>query len=260
MENALLNLALNARDAMAGGGRVTIETENISLGDPFSAAKLDVEPGDYIILSVSDGGCGIASENLKHVFEPFFTTKEVGAGSGLGLSMVYGFAKQSGGNVTIDSELGVGTTVKLYLPRSKSKSDEAASSRARPPIPLAQGERIFVVEDDVEVRRLAVATLSGLGYKVVEAGSAEEALEKIQLSAPIDLLLSDVVLPGAMNGPDLAAEIRRSSPATKIVHMTGYAKDSFRGDAELGEQTPVVQKPFKRAELANVIRSALDNA
>ncbi len=258
LENALLNLAINARDAMAEGGRLTIETANISLRDDFAAAQAEVEPGDYIALSVSDTGSGIASDTLKHVFEPFFTTKSAGVGSGLGLSMVYGFAKQSDGNVTIYSELGKGTTVKLYLPRSAGVTDETDTSRAESVLPSAQGETILIVEDDVDVRTLAVVLLSGLGYEIVEAGDAEAALAVLQHSARIDLLLSDVVLAGAMNGPDLALEIRRGDPTIKIVFMTGYAKEAFDNYAGLDERTLVIQKPFNKITLANIVRRGLD--
>ena len=258
LENALLNLSINARDAMKGGGRLTIETENISLDDDFAAAQAEVAPGHYIMLAVSDTGSGIASDVLSHVFEPFFTTKNVGQGSGLGLSMVYGFAKQSGGNVTIYSEMDRGTTVKLYLPRSFAQDGEDIHARSNSSVPEARGETIFVVEDDPDVRTLAVALLSGLGYNIVEAGDGETALEVLQHSGTIDLLLSDVVLPGAMNGPDLAAEIRRRSPNTRIVYMTGYAKEAFSNYTDLEEGAHVIQKPFKRADLASVTRSVLD--
>ena len=217
LESALLNLSINARDAMPGGGRLTVETANISVDDEYAAAQAELEPGEYVMLGVSDSGSGISGATLKHVFEPFFTTKDVGRGSGLGLSMVYGFAKQSGGNVTIYSEPGQGTSVKLYLPRASGENEDAGLSRAAPDVPAAQGERILVVEDDADVRTLAVALLSGLGYEIAEAGSAEAGLEVMQHLPPIDLLLSDVVLPGAMNGSDLADEVRNLSPTTKIV-------------------------------------------
>jgi PAS domain S-box-containing protein len=259
LENALLNLAINARDAMSDGGSLTIETANISLDDEFAAAQAEVEPGEYVMLGVSDTGSGIAEETLKHVFEPFFTTKEVGKGTGLGLSMVYGFAKQSGGNLTIYSELDEGTTIKLYLPRSVAQSDDAVLNKMTSDISLAQeGERILIVEDDADVRMLAVALLSGLGYEIAEAGSAEAALDILKHTAPIDLLLSDVVLPGAMNGPDLAAEVRRHSQTTKILYMTGYAKEAFNNIAGLDERMHVIQKPFKKADLANKVMSVLD--
>ena len=259
LENALLNLTINARDAMPDGGLLTIETANLTLGDEFSAAQADVEPGDYVMLGVSDSGTGIPPETLKHVFEPFFTTKEVGKGSGLGLSMVYGFAKQSGGNVTIYSEPGDGTTVKIYLPRSTAEDNESSDSSADGNIPTAKGERILIVEDNPDVRTLAVAILSGLGYEIVEAGSAQAGLDAMAHSARIDLLLSDVVLPGNLNGPDLAAEVRRRDPTIKIVFMTGYAEDAFSNRDISAEQMNLIQKPFGKADLANTIRRVLDS-
>ena len=259
LENVLLNLAINARDAMPEGGLLTIETANKSLSDEYAAAQAEVEPGDYVMLGVSDTGSGMAKDTLQHIFEPFYTTKELGKGTGLGLSMVYGFAKQSGGNVTIYSEPGDGTTVKLYLPRSVGQNDDAALDRARSDIPSSQGEKILIVEDDADVRTLAVALLSGLGYEIAEAASGEAALEVMKYSAAIDLLLSDVVLPGAMNGPDLAAEVRRQGPTTKIVYMTGYAEQAFDNQNTLDEHTRVLQKPFKKADLATTIRSVLDD-
>ncbi len=259
LENVLLNLAINARDAMPEGGLLTIETANKSLSDEYAAAQAEVEPGDYVMLGVSDTGSGMAKDTPQNIFEPFYTTKELGKGTGLGLSMVYGFAKQSGGNVTIYSEPGDGTTVKLYLPRSVGQNDDAALDRARSDIPSSQGEKILIVEDDADVRTLAVALLSGLGYEIAEAGSGETALGVMKYSAAIDLLLSDVVLPGAMNGPDLAAEVRRQGPTTKIVYMTGYAEQAFDNQNTLDEHTRVLQKPFKKADLATTIRSVLDD-
>jgi PAS domain S-box-containing protein len=257
LENALLNLSINSRDAMAAGGCLTIETANITLSDKAAAAQIEIELGDYVVLSVSDTGSGIAEETMKHVFEPFFTTKGVGEGSGLGLSMVYGFAKQSGGAATIHSKLNEETTVKLYLPRAVEHKDETHKNDSMSDIPMAQGENILVVEDDADVRHLAVGLLSGLGYEISEAGSAEAALDVLKHSGAIDLVLSDVVLPGAMNGPDLAAEVRRHSPGIKIIFMTGYAKEAFNSHAELGEYSHVIQKPFKKADLAATIRSVL---
>ncbi len=259
LENALLNLTINARDTMPDGGALTIETANVTLSDENSALQADVEPGYYVMLGVSDTGSGIAADTLEHVFEPFFTTKDVGKGSGLGLSMVYGFAKQSGGNATIYSELGEGTTVKVYLPRSAAKDDAAEANDGAENIPLAHGERILIVEDNPNVRALAVALLTELRYEIVEACSAQAALEVMAHAAKIDLLLSDVVLPGDMNGPELAAEIQRRNPAIKIIFMTGYAEDAFNNRDESNEQMNVIQKPFGKAGLAKKIRRVLDS-
>ncbi len=259
LENAFLNLTINARDAMPEGGRLTIETANLTLGEEVSADQADIEPGDYVMLGVSDSGTGIPPEALKHVFEPFFTSKEVGKGSGLGLSMVYGFAKQSGGNATIYSEAGKGTTVKIYLPRSTAKDNASDSSDDAGNIPTAQGERILVVEDNPDVRILAVALLSDLGYEIIEAGSAQAGLDAMTHAAGIDLLLTDVVLPGALNGPELAAEARRRNPAIKVIFMTGYAEDAFSNRDDSDSQMNLIQKPFGKADLANVIRRVFDS-
>ncbi len=260
LENALLNLSINARDAMPQGGRLIIETANISLQDEAAAAQVDVEPGDYVMLSVSDSGCGIDEETLKHVFEPFFTTKDVGKGSGLGLSMVYGFAKQSDGSVAITSTPGEGSTVRLYLPVLAAAEDEAAGSETDSEVPASHGERILVVEDDEEVRELAVSLLADLGYQTIEANCAQTALDLMQHAGAIDLVLSDVVLPGAMNGPDLAGEIQRSVPAVKIVYMTGYAEEAFDHHSALNERTHIIHKPFRKFDFASAIRLALDEA
>ena len=260
LENALLNLAINARDAMPVGGRLTVETANISLDDEYAAAQAEVAPGDYVMLGVSDTGTGIAKDMLKHVFEPFYTTKDVGRGTGLGLSMVHGFAKQSGGNVTIYSEPGAGTTVKLYLPRSAALRDTTVDRASRSGTPSARdGELVLVVEDDADVRTLAVALLSDLGYAIAEAGSAEAALDMLQHNPGIDLMLTDVVLPGPLNGPDLAVAVQRRYPAIRIVYMTGYAEEAFDSHVEIDKPAQVILKPFKKAGLARAVRSALDD-
>ena len=258
LENALLNLSINARDAMPRGGRLKIEATNISLPDEVAAKQADVDPGDYVVLTVSDAGCGIAEDTLGHVFEPFFTTKDVGKGSGLGLSMVYGFAKQSGGAAVITSTLGDGTEVKLYLPVWAGHGDEIADNQSIAEIPRSQGERVLVVEDDDEVRAFAVSLLSDLGYDTVEADTAQTALSVLDQTGAIDLVLSDVVLPAAMNGPDLMAEFRRRVPTIKIIYMTGYAEQAFDHTGELEEGTRLIQKPFKKTDFANAIRETLD--
>ncbi|PPR21494.1 MAG: Blue-light-activated protein, partial [Alphaproteobacteria bacterium MarineAlpha10_Bin1] len=220
--------------------------------------QADVDPGDYVVLIVSDTGCGIAEDTLGHVFEPFFTTKDVGKGSGLGLSMVYGFAKQSGGAAVITSTLGDGTEIKLYLPVRAGHGDEIADNQSIAEIPRSQGERVLVVEDDDEVRALAVSFLSDLGYDTAEADSAQTALEMLENAGAIDLVLSDVVLPGAMNGPDLMAELRRRIPAIKIIYMTGYAERTFNHPGGLESGTRLIRKPFKKTDFANAIRQTLD--
>ena len=257
VENALLNLALNARDAMPNGGRLTIETANATLGEAYAKKHAGVVAGDYVVLSVRDSGRGMAPEVLEHVFEPFFTTKGVGEGSGLGLSMVYGFAQQSGGHVSIDSKPGRGTRVRLYLPKA-DPVDEETGEAATKDDPRARGETVLVLEDDENVRKLAVTHLEDLGYVVLHARHGQEALGVLQKAARVDLLLSDVVLPGGMNGPELAERARQNDPALKVLFMSGYAetafqsRDQFRGDAAM------LKKPFRKRELAQRIRGALD--
>jgi PAS domain S-box-containing protein len=257
LENALLNLALNARDAMPDGGCLTIESSNLPLSEAAAAAEADVGPGDYVVLRVSDTGGGVAEEALGRVFEPFFTTKEVGKGTGLGLSMVHGFAKQSGGTVTIKSALGAGTTVTLYLPRAAAEKEKEAGDLV-PSVPAGAGETILVVEDDDAVRLLAVDLLDDLGYQTIAADTGPAALAQLEGAAPISLLLTDVVLPGAMNGVMLASEVRRSSPATRIIFMTGYANDALDDYSDPEGPAHIIHKPFRRAELAAAIHGAME--
>jgi CheY-like chemotaxis protein len=259
MENALLNLAINARDAMPQGGKLTIEIANAHLDRRYAAAHAEVEPGDYVMAAVGDTGHGMAPKVLTHVFEPFFTTKEVGRGSGLGLSMVYGFIKQSNGHIVIDSKQGLGTTVRLYLPRAETGNESAQPGRASiAEDPAAHGEAVLVVEDEFEVRQSTVALLEALGYQVLQAPDGESALTTMDQSPRIDLLLSDVVLPGGMSGPDLAAEIRRREPGIKVLFMSGYAEAAARGNGVDGHGTKLLNKPFRKSDLARKVRAALD--
>jgi PAS domain S-box-containing protein len=258
LENAILNLAINARDAMPGGGRLTIESENIELGGEYANLPAGVASGDYVVLTVSDSGEGIPKDVLAHVFEPFYTTKGVGKGSGLGLSMVYGFAQQSGGHATIYSEEGLGAAVKIYLPRATSEAAPALSVQSSVAVPQAKGETILVVEDDPDVRTLAVALLSKLGYEIVEAADAKSALALLPESEKIDLLLSDIVLPGKMNGVELAVEVRALQPQVKMVFMSGYTQRAFDAEGVDGLDYIYIQKPFGKPVLAKAIRDALD--
>ncbi len=261
LENVILNLAINARDAMAQAGTVTLSTSNVKMGRQRILRERGIAPGDYVLLTVSDTGAGMSAEVLERAFEPFFSTKAADRGTGLGLSMIYGFAKQSGGDVTIHSEPGAGTTVELYLPRSHGTAEQILHpvdenyDNAYPP---AKGERILVVEDNPDVRLLTVAVLQNLGYDVLEAEDAESALALFGENAAIDLLLSDVVLPGEMNGPALAHEVLRLNPETKILHMTGYAEGAFDDDLSSAPQVTVLSKPYKKKDLANAVRKALD--
>jgi PAS domain S-box-containing protein len=255
LENALLNLAVNARDAMPGGGKLTIETDNVEIGSE-RADVLDIEPGAYVMLSAKDTGYGISSDLLDHVFEPFFTTKEVGKGSGLGLSMIYGFVRQSGGTVTIESEAGVGTAVTLYLPRATEGAVRGMESLSQIEVMRGKGERILVVEDDPDVRDQAVNLLLTLGHRAYPAESGQAALNLLSEGPPFDLLLSDVVLPD-LNGPALAEAVRHRDPEIVVVFMTGYARGAFEHHAEEGKVTRLLNKPFSKAELSRTIYDAL---
>jgi PAS domain S-box-containing protein len=258
LENAILNLALNARDAMPDGGKLTIETTNGRLDDDYAAAHANVVPGHYVVLAVSDTGTGMPPEVLKCAFEPFFTTKEVGQGTGLGLSMVYGFIKQSGGHVTIYSEVGHGTTVRLYLPRARLGKTAARPCIAAKTDYQARGETVLVVEDDADVRSLAVILLGDLGYAVLEAGNGKSALELLAENSRINLILTDMVMPGGLNGRALAREAQRISPGIPVVFMSGYTEKAAARDGKIGAGEIMIQKPFRRMELARKLRQALD--
>jgi signal transduction histidine kinase/ActR/RegA family two-component response regulator len=254
VENAILNLAINARDAMPDGGKLTIETANVTLDEQYAEQNEEVTAGQYVMIAVSDTGKGMAPEIVARAFEPFFTTKEEGRGSGLGLAMVHGFAKQSKGHVKIYSEAGNGTSVKLYLPRSQRAVIEDTQS----PASLPRGNAtVLVVEDDTDVRRIAVAQLTDLGYHVLDAADAEAGLKIFTETGAIDLLLTDVVLPGRLRGRDLADLVRRASPMTKILFMSGYTENAIVHDGKLDEGTLLLSKPFRREDLAKKVAVAL---
>ncbi|MCX7363732.1 MAG: PAS domain S-box protein, partial [Alphaproteobacteria bacterium] len=258
LESALLNLSINARDAMPEGGDLLIETRNATLDENYVALNPDAIAGDYVMISVTDTGTGIAPEVLARVYEPFFTTKEVGKGTGLGLSMVYGFIKQSKGHVKIHSELGRGTTVNLYLTRSSSEA-EVAVARERQPMPRGS-ERILVVEDNAEVRAAVVDQLQSLGYSVTEAPDGVPGLATFETMAPpCDLLLTDISMPGAVNGRALADEVGQRWPLTRVVFMSGYAEEAILDGGEFGEGVLLLNKPFSKRELAHILRQALDD-
>lgn len=260
LENALLNLAINARDAMPEGGKLTIETANTHLDSHYTARDVEVTPGQYVLISVSDTGTGMDANTLAHAFEPFFTTKEVGRGTGLGLSMVYGFIKQSGGHVRIYSEGGHGTTVKIYLPRFFGDAAEAPLHPLTELIPQgSRDEMILVCEDDENVRAYTVEVLRELGYRVIEAGDGPEALAAID-AAPgrIDLLFTDVVLPRGMTGAVLAAEAQRKRPTLKVLFTTGYARNAIVHHGRLDPGVQLLPKPFTYTDLAAKVRDMLD--
>jgi len=259
IENALLNLAINARDAMPSGGQLLIETNNISVEDAPLAEDLDLAPGNYIRLSVSDTGHGIEPDALSRVFEPFFTTKEGGRGTGLGLSVIYGFADQSGGKVTIYSEQEVGTTVNLYLPSAEAEDFARRGNDDRAADFTGSGEIILVVEDQAPVRAVTLSRLSKLGYEVREAKNAPAAIEFLQSGEPIDLIFSDVVMPGGMSGFDLAEWVSLNRPDIPVVLTSGFTENPAYGLASGKGEVPLLRKPYSRDHLAAAIKAALDS-
>ncbi|WP_225421577.1 PAS domain-containing hybrid sensor histidine kinase/response regulator [Sphingomonas parva] len=260
LENALVNLAVNAKDAMPAGGRLTIETSNAYLDESYVAQVPEpVPPGQYVLIAVSDTGTGMAPETLAHVFEPFFTTKEVGKGTGLGLSQVYGFVRQSGGHLRIYSEVDEGTTVKIYLPRLMAEVAPPESERARPQ-PLTHGglETILVVEDHDDLRAFSTGILRELGYRVLEAANGRSALEVLQAAHDVDLLFTDVVLPEGMDGRRLADEAKRRRPAIKVLFTTGYTRNAIVHNGRLDPGVNLISKPFSFEGLAAKVREVLD--
>ena len=247
LESALLNFALNARDAMPDGGRLHIAARRLELGD--DAADFDVAPGCYVLVEVADNGCGMDGDTLARVFEPFFTTKRFGLGSGLGLSMVYGFVKQSGGGVRIWSAPGEGSTVAMVLPLGAPEADPDALDDDQPPV--HGSELVLLVEDEPSVRRVVRQQLIDLGYPVIEAGNGSEALELIENVPDIAIVVSDVVMPGGINGRQLAGRILESRPEVRVVLMSGYADGWHDGRAD---RLPVLAKPFGKPELARALR------
>ena len=259
LENALLNLAVNARDAMPGGGKLTVETSNTHLDHLYVAQNSEVSAGQYVVICVSDTGSGMDQETLERVFEPFFTTKEVGKGTGLGLSMVYGFVKQSGGHVKIYSEPGEGTTVKIYLPRLRGGAEEEEGSATALVPEGSQSETILVCEDDDDVRAYSVEVLRELGYRVLEAPDGPTALRLIESrDGRVDLLFTDVVLPSGMMGNVLADQAKAIRPDLKVLFTTGYARNAIVHHGRLDPGVELITKPFAYAELAARIRDLLD--
>ena len=257
LENALLNLAINARDAMPEGGTLEIECSNTEVKENDSRTGDKVEAGDYVQIAVRDSGSGMPEDVREHALEPFYTTKDVGEGSGLGLSMVYGFAQQSGGDAVIESTPGAGTEIKIFLPRSEvtTMADEPLSGKDRK---RGKGEAILVLEDDPDVRSFAVSALEGLGYRVHEAADAAAAMQVLEEEAEkLDLLLSDVVLPGGVSGPELAAKARDLYPKLKLVFMSGYAADLHTDNKIPGFDEMLLTKPFRLAELSKAIHDTL---
>jgi CheY-like chemotaxis protein len=235
---------------------LTIKTSNLAL-DKAAAKRLDLLPGEYIAITVSDTGVGMPPDVATHVFEPFFTTKPLGVGTGLGLSMVYGFVRQSGGQVTVDSEVGKGSTISMYLPRSDHEEAAAEENAPTPALPATTGDTVVVVDDEAMIRMLIVDVLQDLGYLVLEASTGAAGLKAIQSSARIDLLITDVGLPGGMNGRQLADAARQARPNLQVLFITGYAEASIAGKGSLAPDMHVLTKPFTTEALANKIGNVL---
>jgi CheY-like chemotaxis protein len=259
LENAILNLCINARDAMPDGGRITIETANRWM-DQRSAEQRGLEAGQYISLCVSDSGTGMTPEVIAKAFDPFFTTKPIGVGTGLGLSMIYGFAKQSGGSVSIYSEMGEGTMVCVYLPRflGTAEAEESAGEPAEAPR-AGEGETVLVVDDEPTVRMLVVEVLTDLGYHALEAADGAAGLKIINSDARIDLLVTDVGLPGGMNGRQVADAARVARPDLKVLFITGYAENAVLSHGHLDPGMHVLTKPFAMDVLATRIRDLIES-
>jgi CheY-like chemotaxis protein len=255
LQNALLNLAINARDAMAGSGHLTIRTANAVLDQPLDDGDERIVPGDYVTVTVSDMGAGMPPEIARRVFEPFFTTKDVGKGSGLGLSMVYGFARQSGGTVLISSRVAQGTSVTLYLPSAGPAATNQPHAEATAPPRQETGERILVVEDNPLVGQMASTMLFSMGYSPVVVVNAALAIAELERPDPIALLLTDIVMPGGMTGFDLARQVRRRWPDLPILFMSGFADPSLPD--EFRANTRLLAKPFRLGQLSEAIVFAL---
>jgi CheY-like chemotaxis protein len=257
LENAILNLCINARDAMPDGGRLTIETANMWLDDR-AARERDMQPGQYVAISVSDTGTGMSPEVMARAFDPFFTTKPTGQGTGLGLSMIYGFARQSEGQVRIYSEIGEGTTVRIYLPRHHGAMDEEQAPVCLSQAPRAgAGETVLVVDDEPSVRMLVTEVLEELGYAAVEAADGVSGLKVLQSDVRIDLLITDVGLPGGVNGRQMADAARQVRPKLRVLFITGYAENAAVGNGRLEPGMHVLTKPFAMEALVSRIKAII---
>ena len=258
LEASLTNLATNARDAMPDGGRLMIVTGNRTLDADYAAQHAEVAPGGYVMLEVSDTGCGMTPEVMHRIFEPFFTTKSRDKGTGLGLSMVFGFIKQSGGHIGVYSEPGIGTTFRLFLPRMAANVPTVEESVATPLLLHGRGESVLVVEDNEALRRVVTRQLGELGYRVLAAENAAAGLELLDRQS-VDLLLTDIVMPGGINGRELARRARQRWPDIKIVFTSGFSEARLNGDAgPLAACTPLLSKPYRKEDLASAAREALD--
>jgi signal transduction histidine kinase/CheY-like chemotaxis protein len=261
LESAIINLAINARDAMPTGGKLTIETANSDLDERYARAHAEVEPGQYVLISVSDTGIGMAPEVVERAFDPFYTTKRAGKGTGLGLSQVFGFVKQSGGHVKIYSEIGRGTTVKVYLPRHLGAANTTLADEAeKAALPLGTPDTIvLVVEDEEPVRHMTVDALRELGYTVVQASDGNQALQQVQLQPRIDVMFTDIVMPD-MTGRELVDQARKSRPDLKVLYTTGYTRNAVVHNGVLDRDVAFLPKPFTLEQLAAKIRDVLAHA
>ncbi len=257
LTTAILNLSLNARDAMPTGGKLTLETNNVYLDEGYAGMHSEVTVGNYVMIAVSDTGSGIPAAHLEKVFDPFFTTKDVGKGTGLGLSMVFGFVKQSNGHIKIYSEEGHGTTVKIYLPRATGLDLTAAEEMVSLSVEGGH-EVVLVVEDDALVRRYVVTQIESLGYSTLEASNAMEALKVIDNAPAIDLLFTDVIMPGPMNGRQLVEEAIKRRPSLKTLYTSGYTENAIVHHGRLDSGVLLLAKPYRKSDLARMMRMALD--
>jgi PAS domain S-box-containing protein len=257
LENVLLNLAINARDAMPNGGKLTLEIGNAMLDDSYAEQEPDIQPGQYLMFAISDTGVGMGAETIERACEPFFTTKPEGQGTGLGLSMAYGFVKQTGGHLKIYSEVGIGTTVKLYFPRSH-EAEKAASPVAADPL-RGGAETVLVVEDDMAVQATVVEMLGSMGYRVLKADNADSALGILKSGLPIDLLFTDVVMPGQLRSPELARQAKLLHPGIAVLFTSGYTQNAIVHGGRLDPGVELLSKPYGREQLAKKVRSVLIN-
>jgi PAS domain S-box-containing protein len=255
-QSAVVNMAVNARDAMPAGGKLVIETRNIVLDADHADFHPELKPGEYVQLSISDTGSGMTADVRDRVFEPFFTTKEKGRGTGLGLAMVYGFVKQAGGHITIYSELGHGTTFNLYFPRVDGGTVQASTKGKGVTDPDAR-ETILVVEDDDRVRQLTITRLKLIGYQVLEASDGPKALDMLTRGHTVDLVFTDLVMPGGMSGREVAARARQLRPGIKVLLTSGYAEELVHGDDLEREQLKVLRKPYQQVDLVTALREIL---
>jgi len=254
----VLNLCINSRDAMPDGGKLTIETANCVLDEHYVRNEPELLPGDYLMVAISDTGSGVPQEYIERIFDPFFTTKEKGKGTGLGLSMVYGFVKQSRGHIVISSEQGLGTVVKIYLPRATEANRTGTNAKAiMPPLPGQGGETILLVEDDEMVRLMAHDMLTAAGYRVLNAENGPSALECLKYRNDIELLFTDVIMPGGMNGPQLVQKALEIRPGLKVLYTSGYTENAIIDQGQLNPGVQLLNKPYRQADLLEKIRLVL---